>query len=189
MRTLIRRQTAPLEDILARISSSLGRYDKDREEYEGVPLKFTSVRLKTYVKDGVVCHHCGCAGKYFAIERAVKDRSWHLNLYGVKGDKEVMMTSDHIRPLSGKGSDTLENRQTLCFDCNCEKADKFKYSPEQAAALVDEITLEIKNLNKELEEEKSKQTPNNKKLQSLFGKIQDRALKRKKLKEYDTRTT
>lgn len=42
----------------------------------------------------------------------------HLNLYYVDTNHKILITRDHIRPLSKGGSDTLDNLQTMCIDCN-----------------------------------------------------------------------
>ena len=49
---------------------------------------------------------------------------WHLNLYGLRDKKEVMLTVDHIIPKARGGSNELHNLQVLCEPCNVAKADK-----------------------------------------------------------------
>ena len=39
-------------------------------------------------------------------------------------NREAWLTRDHIKPLSQGGSDTIENIQPLCYDCNAAKADR-----------------------------------------------------------------
>lgn len=46
-------------------------------------------------------------------------------LYAVDQDgEEVMMTKDHIIPVSKGGKNTLENYQTMCRKCNVQKGNK-----------------------------------------------------------------
>lgn len=91
-------------------------------------VKMSSKRLRTFVTKGVVCVSCGLTGKYFALERhRILSRHsdpnvWHFNLYAVDADgQEVLMTRDHINPLSRGGPDSLDNSQTMCADCNNKK--------------------------------------------------------------------
>lgn len=45
-----------------------------------------------------------------------------MNLYGYDKDgNEVLMTKDHIVPKSLGGRNCLENYQTMCCVCNCNK--------------------------------------------------------------------
>lgn len=117
--------------------------DKLRVLIEGVLLKLTSNRLKTYL-NGITCCHCGVIGEYFAAERQNKGDSWHLNLYGIKDGQEILMTSDHIQPKSKDGCDDLKNRQTLCYPCNQLKADLL-YN-EKAEDVLKIISEEVSHL-------------------------------------------
>lgn len=78
--------------------------------------------LKTFHHWGVTCSRCGVKG---AVFREVKhDKKTHLRLLGIKDDKEVMMTRDHIIPHSKGGSNSFNNMQTMCCECNSEKQDE-----------------------------------------------------------------
>ena len=50
-----------------------------------------------------------------------------MNLYAIneKGE-EVLMTKDHIEPKSLGGKNSLNNYQTMCTICNCEKGSKIE---------------------------------------------------------------
>lgn len=99
---------------------------------EGKVVKMSSKRLRTFVTKGVKCATCDLVGKYFALERhqMLSEHSnpdvWHFNLYAVDPDGlEVLMTRDHIIPVSKGGSDSLDNSQTMCSRCNNKKGNKY----------------------------------------------------------------
>jgi len=118
----------------------------NKEEFilDGDSIKLSSMRYRTFLNKGIKCVVCGIEGKYFAKERHYKvnkvkknkkiiskkrvtnDKApYHLNLYAIddKGE-EVLMTKDHIIPKSKGGSEKLDNMQTMCTFCNCEKDNK-----------------------------------------------------------------
>lgn len=113
----------PLDDVLRAIESGEGF------KYRHAYCHTTSNRLLTYFCYGVECCVPGCrvAGQYFAIERAINQRTskYHLNLYGVDANGcEVMMTSDHKLPRSKGGSDSITNRQPMCHPHNMKKGNQ-----------------------------------------------------------------
>lgn len=79
-----------------------------------------SPRYALFVRDRMVCTHCGIVGQLLYLE------SWgakpFLALYGVtaKGN-EVLMTHDHIVPRIAGGVDGLENAACTCYPCNKRK--------------------------------------------------------------------
>lgn len=81
--------------------------------------KISSERLTTFKKN-TSCVCCGIEGSYFKKTQVVgKDRnSYHLNMYAVDGDKEILMTKDHVIPKSKGGTDSLDNYVTACVVCN-----------------------------------------------------------------------
>jgi hypothetical protein len=103
--------------------------------FDGDEIKMNSLRYHVF-KRSLCCATCGIIGSFFAkemvIERAnkkPKDKTtgeefdrWHFNLYAVDGEgKEILMTKDHIIPLSKGGSSSLNNLQTMCAPCNRKK--------------------------------------------------------------------
>jgi len=100
--------------------------------YENVLCETRSNRLLTYHVYGTKCcvPGCHCHGDYFAIERAVNQKSsqYHLNLYSYSNGLEVMMTSDHKLPKSLGGSNDISNRQPMCYPHNTKKGNKLIYT-------------------------------------------------------------
>lgn len=108
----------------------------NERNYGNKVVKMSSKRLKTFVTKGVICVSCGLAGTYFALERhRILSRHsdpnvWHFNLYAVDADGvEVLMTRDHIKPLSKNGPDNLDNSQTMCARCNNRKGNNVEEIP------------------------------------------------------------
>ena len=92
--------------------------------YQGMRLPIKSKRYRCFVKKGTKCVKCGIEGHYFAVERAknCNKAKCHLNLYHKnKNGGEILMTIDHIIPVSKNGSDRLSNLQTMCTICNKKK--------------------------------------------------------------------
>jgi len=81
--------------------------------------KADSQRYNVFRKS-IECCVCGIRGKYFALEKHPgKENMWHFNLYGTDPyGKEMLMTKDHIVPISQGGKNTLDNYQTMCQVCN-----------------------------------------------------------------------
>lgn len=70
--------------------------DKVFIELDGDKIKAKSDRYKSF-EESIECKYCGIEGEYFAKEKDVRDKSninnrYHLNLYALKDDKEVLMT-------------------------------------------------------------------------------------------------
>jgi len=93
-------QEFPSEDILRRLVTlypSRRLKETDRRERR----KTISKRLRVLIlqRDGFRCKMCG------------------------KTSRETTLEVDHIIPLSRGGTDSLDNLQTLCVDCNKGKSD------------------------------------------------------------------
>lgn len=92
--------------------------------YTGVrelEFKVRSKRYKCYLENGINCCNCGIEGKFFALERDRLNTGerFHFNLYGfTEQGREILMTVDHITPVSKGGTDYVDNLQTMCRVCN-----------------------------------------------------------------------
>jgi 5-methylcytosine-specific restriction endonuclease McrA len=124
---LIRKETLPVEEVLPLIvytpkELSAKSFPDAMKVIGGDPINVSSLKLQTFKSSGTRCRICGAKGSYFAKERYPSEPHYHLNLYCLKGDEEVLMTKDHIIPVSKGGRDRLNNYQTLCIECNRKKA-------------------------------------------------------------------
>lgn len=80
-------------------------------------LNMDSTRLQCF-KQSLECCWCGIVGQFFAIERHNDQAQPHLNLYAMRDGFEVLMTRDHVLPLSKGGRDVPSNCRTMCCTCN-----------------------------------------------------------------------
>lgn len=86
---------------------------------EGYNVYTLSQRYKTFMERGHVCKHCKRRGAYYALETSnPESKRAHFNLYSEDG---MLMTKDHIFPKSKGGTDTIDNMETLCQECNSKK--------------------------------------------------------------------
>ena len=94
------------------------------EKIDGINVFLNSDRYATFKQSGTKCVCCGLEGKFFGLERTLKERKnntnrCHFNLYGVdKRGEEVLFTKDHILPKAKGGKDHISNYQTMCCVCN-----------------------------------------------------------------------
>ena len=100
---------------------------KRKVRIAGHNINLTSDRYKVFMTKGTRCVECGIEGTIWALERhtpgkgCVPNARYHLNLYAVTEQGEVMMTKDHIIPKSQGGPDRLDNYQPMCSICNHRK--------------------------------------------------------------------
>lgn len=126
---LIRKETYSIEEVRDKVKDVLFEKDKRlaKVDFDGDLIKGNSQRYQTFFTKGCKCVVCGIEGKYFAKERHLQDKSYHLNLYAVDdNDDEILMTKDHIIPRSKGGIDDISNYQTMCRLCNEAKGNKLE---------------------------------------------------------------
>lgn len=92
------------------------------EDFDGFLCKVYSQRYELFLQN-TKCVKCGLIGTYYKLEKQVDANHYHFNLYGIKDNKEVLFTKDHIIPRSKGGKNWLQNYQTMCYECNQEKED------------------------------------------------------------------
>ena len=99
---------------------------------DGYDVYTTSLRYKTFIEKGYKCVCCGRTGAYYALEKSHGSNAnrAHFNLYS---EDDVLMTKDHILPKSMGGANRIENMQTMCTICNCEKGNAVPdgYAPSE----------------------------------------------------------
>jgi len=88
-------------------------------------------RYLNFIKNGFVCSKCGLKGQYANLEFNKRNKN-HLNVYGVRNGKEILLTKDHIYPKSKGGLDNIKNYQVLCENCNNKKSDNSPLTLVQA---------------------------------------------------------
>lgn len=126
---LIRKETYSIDEVREKVKDIL--FEKDNRnakvDFDGDLVKGNSQKYQTFFTKGCKCVVCGIEGRYFAKERHLQDKAYHLNLYAVDDNgTEILMTKDHILPHSKGGADDISNYQTMCRLCNEAKGNKLK---------------------------------------------------------------
>lgn len=157
---MIRYGIFPIKEVLSRISPHKSLFEVDGRKFF---VKMGSQRYKLFDKS-IVCVKCKREGNYFALESSDEILRWtsrlisnsgpkphyrmhpyyigHFNLYSLtSGGKEILMTKDHIVPVSRGGRNMMTNYQVMCAICNNNKgnstgskfpkAEKFLYDWEK----------------------------------------------------------
>lgn len=121
-----RHSVAPVEETLALIRQHEADRSVKRVDVNGLSVGVKSLRLRTFLHKGTTCVSCGLRASFFALERdrasAARNEPFHLNLYGVRDESEVLFTHDHILARGLEGKNNLGNTQTMCFPCNQAKS-------------------------------------------------------------------
>jgi 5-methylcytosine-specific restriction endonuclease McrA len=108
-------------------------------------IKVASLRLQCF-KRSTRCVKCGLEGTIISADtfNSKSDRDGtHFNLYAIYEGKSRLMTKDHIIPSSKGGKNHLDNLQTMCDQCNCQKGDKYEQEMETVAPFGDSLNIKL----------------------------------------------
>lgn len=96
------------------------------DTFDGYEVKTWSQRYELFRKN-TKCVKCGLEANCYILEKDIQSHYWHFNLYHVAEDgTEILFTKDHIQPKSKNGKNDQSNYQTMCYNCNQIKADKYE---------------------------------------------------------------
>ena len=135
-----------INEILSKIQYRSTTYLQRNEKVEiyGYKVRVGTLRLQTFKKN-VKCKRCGREGNIFRLETN-KGETPHLNFFHItmEGD-EILMTRDHVIPLSKSGPNNIANSQTMCEPCNTLKADKIQkwYFTKDTYRVIDNFNLDV----------------------------------------------
>ena len=117
-----RKSKHSIDEVLSLVPEWDGIVKERRIVFDGDELYIDSLRYFTFKKDNCTCVHCGMKGVFFAKEKHLNDKRYHLNLYGIdENGNEVLMTKDHRYPKAKGGSNDISNLDTMCAPCNHAK--------------------------------------------------------------------
>jgi 5-methylcytosine-specific restriction endonuclease McrA len=111
---LIRLAEFSPEEVLMKIERKQWNFQVGKKKYT---VKMDSHRYKTFARS-LSCVCCGLLGTKMILERTAKQDNPYFNLYAEENGGLVLMTKDHITPVSKGGRDVLDNYQTMCEICN-----------------------------------------------------------------------
>ena len=115
--------TYPIEEVAPLIPSlPVEKWKTKRVELDGEMVFTDSLRLLCFKKDGFICTKCGRKAAFFAMEKQLNDKHYHLELYALDDNgNEICMTKDHRIPRAKGGPNTIENLDCMCEPCNLAK--------------------------------------------------------------------
>lgn len=79
-------------------------------------------KYKVFINN-LSCVCCGLTGSFFKLikvhKKVIAQNRAFFDLYAINDSgEEILMTMDHIIPISKNGTDALSNLQTMCTFCN-----------------------------------------------------------------------
>lgn len=88
-------------------------------------VNFSKLLFKV-IQNNKTCACCGLVGDHFELrcmpDNLSKDKHMCINLYSTTATHSVLMTIDHIVPVSKGGRNNSSNLQLLCYYCNLSKS-------------------------------------------------------------------
>lgn len=120
-------KTYEVNSILEYFSNVFTGKNRVRKEFDNVIVQVRFDKFETF-KKSTDCMGCQLKGEFFALEKdnLMEEDVYHFTLYGIKDDKEINMTIDHVLPKSKGGTNEIQNLQTMCYTCNERKSDKLE---------------------------------------------------------------
>lgn len=126
MSSKIKKERYPVQKILSLIDPNKGRVILD-----GDIVRVGSMKLLTFKHKGIKCVDCGIEGSFFRKEQDKYSNAphiWHLNLYAINEQgQNILMTKDHILPVSKGGKSHLNNLRPMCAVCNNYRENKISW--------------------------------------------------------------
>lgn len=114
----------------------------------GALAKISSQRLQVFKKSNK-CICCEIKGTHYEKTFEGGNNSFHLNLYSKQPDgSKILMTKDHLTPVSKGGTNTLDNYVTCCTECNMFKGNSDYTWDELKDLLSTKTSCELKSLLK-----------------------------------------
>lgn len=106
-----------LDEVLPYVKAWPYQNYKIKKEYLWYNVKMSSDRLLVFTHN-LSCVECWRTWSYFILEGHLECDVPHFNLYS---DDDILMTKDHIIPVSKWWPNTISNYQTMCKICNERK--------------------------------------------------------------------
>ena len=90
-----------------------------------VKAKFEGLaRMRVFAVHGCKCSKCGLEGTT-VLRTQDRGGGLHIDLYGVKDGRYVLMNRDHILPASKGGPNHLWNLRPMCEPCNSKRGNVY----------------------------------------------------------------
>lgn len=107
-------------------------------------------RYRLFFEKGMVCVSCGATGEIAIVESPWYKGNPHVNVYAIDllGNL-IPLTKDHILPKSLGGTNSQDNYQVMCKDCNVAKSNGISVKKDiMQDVLTDDFNILLKNYKK-----------------------------------------
>jgi len=111
----------PIDEVLGKIPDRVGV--KSIYSFFGIEVSLSRTKYVVFKLKGTDCVICGLKGRFFMLEKHRQQNTdkYHLNLYAIENNRNIMITQDHIIPKSKGGENSVHNLQPMCVECNRKK--------------------------------------------------------------------